>query len=136
MITQPRAITPPRPIPAANPSRLANSARPAQTDSDSNSLTPPQRILSFMEIAQLRRPAAASACLRCSSSRPPFQERLERLQERFSAWLAAPGVHHGARGDLYAALAPAALGVTAGSLSLGSGARTPAARTKQSGGLA
>jgi len=34
-----------------------------QTDSDSNSLTPPQRILSFMEIAQLRRPAAASAYL-------------------------------------------------------------------------
>jgi|GEM_PF-3455171 hypothetical protein len=61
MITQPRATTPPRPMPAANPSR--NSAHPVQTDSDSNSLTPPQRILSFMEIAQLRRPAAASAYL-------------------------------------------------------------------------
>ncbi len=54
MITQPRATTPPRPMPAANPSRSADSPRPAPMDSDSNSLTPPQRILSFMEIAQLR----------------------------------------------------------------------------------
>jgi len=45
-------------------------------------------------------------------------------------------VHHGARSDLDAALAPAALGVTSGCRRLGGGARAPAPRTKQSSGLA